>query len=752
MLELRNLQLSDNNDDDGRRFTHGHPEYTREPAPRPTSRHLSKPASRASQTSSTSSTGVPLEIAVRVINAKSALSKATLAFNKASLDRETPEEILKKLKIEVLMAQDELEQARCTRDRAKLGIISDPKDSDQRQRQSTPGGYAPDEPYAANQPRMRTRDRNAPSGSDHIPNVEEVEESRKSNVWEDVASVATKYMQWNLLKEEPDNGDTTNVQFAARPEPIHGLNWAKEMKRGTHTLTPPPINMVTKPPLIVPRHTTPTISTPRTYVSQNSWVHVYPPMFDSETNAPLNFRNMPQMAYNNASCKTIPITQPRPAYTGSHAPAPILPIPQRTMTVQQGIHDNWFQLLNQALPAPDPARTSAGGGGGNGGRDNDPPKGRKGGGGPPGNGPPDGSPGTEEGSEQSQTPKNTFGKHRGATPFGEIQPEESPHYETEFFEYKPEMPQGQVNLKERVFQMLATLIEWRLFTKYDTVGDAKTQKSLVNSLPKIHPYKGENSIITLDTFVRDLVRHMEIHGLTGPPKMEDENGEMVVSSKDINRTILFAGNLQDAAQEWYKGVAEKPPRSFKSGMNASKHRLTFMQIFRAMYDRFITMAALHEIGVMYDKVKYTKVGGVRQLYSDLVLYAEIMPVPPDAYRFKRKLMSQFPSSMRRKISTDGVTAENSPINDIMQHAISIESGWEANAYYSAQPCFMVEQQSTSPTSSPVAPSDYPLEPEETSSTASSCTTPEQSETEESTIDATAQIQCQHIWTRSSRPK
>ncbi|KAK7442235.1 hypothetical protein VKT23_016205 [Stygiomarasmius scandens] len=214
------------------------------------------------------------------------------------------------------------------------------------------------------------------------------------------------------------------------------------------------------------------------------------------------------------------------AQMGNHIPKPILPVPQQYMTQQQPVDVNWFQPMNQASPPPGLACTAAAGGGGSGGgsddgsshsgsdrRRNDERRGigiRKGGndsngnngGGPPDDGPPDGDPwAEEEGSEWSENPKGTLGKHRGVTPFGEIQPEESPHYETEFFEYKPEAPQGQVNLKEQVFQMLATLIDWRLFTKYDTVSDAKTQKSLVNSIPKVRPYKGENSIITLDVFV-----------------------------------------------------------------------------------------------------------------------------------------------------------------------------------------------------------------------------------------------------------
>ncbi|KAK7472838.1 hypothetical protein VKT23_000945 [Stygiomarasmius scandens] len=307
-------------------------------------------------------------------------------------------------------------------------------------------------------------------------------------------------------------------------------------------------------------------------------------------------------------------------------------------------------------------------------------------GGPPGPpGPPDdgGNGGEESGdSEKSNhTSNRNTQRQRGATPFNVIPEENAPYYKVEYFEYSPESQDRSIPLKERVFNMFETLIDWRLFTKLEGVGDGKAQKNLINSIPKINPYKGENSIIVLEQFTRQLIRHMEIQGLTGPPKTKDGDGHSVVTNEDTGRTILFAGNLQDAAQAWYQKVAERPPKGYKRGMKASMYRRTFLQIFRALYERFITGSALNEIETLYEDTKYTTNGGVRQLFADMKMYAEIMPVPPDEFRFKNKFIGSLPRRMRMKVLENGVSAAKSTLDDIVQRALNIELGWEANAYY-----------------------------------------------------------------------
>ncbi|THU77366.1 hypothetical protein K435DRAFT_846221 [Dendrothele bispora CBS 962.96] len=297
------------------------------------------------------------------------------------------------------------------------------------------------------------------------------------------------------------------------------------------------------------------------------------------------------------------------------------------------------------------------------------------GGGPPGGDPPDdGEPeGGKYGNSERSNRKGSK-KRRGVTPFSEIPEEGSSHYDYEYFEYKVKSPTSlKKPLKERVFTRFATLIEWRLFTKMQVMGDSKAQRNLINSIPKIKQYNGQNSIIVLDNFLRGLIRHMVVQGLTGPEKIEDSEGTLVVTNEDSGRTILMAGNLTEAALEWYQTYAEHPPDSFERGM----------KIFRALFDRFITGAALKEIDTLYDKVKYTTLGGVRQLFSDMKMYTQTMPVPPDEFRFKDNLLEKLPQSMRRILLNDGLGPNTATIDEIMQRALAVESGWEAEAYYDA---------------------------------------------------------------------
>ncbi|THU96150.1 hypothetical protein K435DRAFT_858843 [Dendrothele bispora CBS 962.96] len=60
-----------------------------------------------------------------------------------------------------------------------------------------------------------------------------------------------------------------------------------------------------------------------------------------------------------------------------------------------------------------------------------------------------------------------------------------------------------------------------------------------------------------------------------------------------------------------------------------------------------------------------------------------MPVPPDEYRFKDNLLEKLPQSMRRIVLNDGLGPNTATIDEIMQRALAVESGWEAEAYYDA---------------------------------------------------------------------
>ncbi|THU94540.1 hypothetical protein K435DRAFT_798812 [Dendrothele bispora CBS 962.96] len=61
-----------------------------------------------------------------------------------------------------------------------------------------------------------------------------------------------------------------------------------------------------------------------------------------------------------------------------------------------------------------------------------------------------------------------------------------------------------------------------------------------------------------------------------------------------------------------------------------------------------------------------------------------MPVPPespDEYQFKDDLLEKLPQSMRRIVLNDRLGPNTVAVDEIMQRALAVESGWEAEAYY-----------------------------------------------------------------------
>ncbi|ESK82862.1 hypothetical protein Moror_12227 [Moniliophthora roreri MCA 2997] len=75
-------------------------------------------------------------------------------------------------------------------------------------------------------------------------------------------------------------------------------------------------------------------------------------------------------------------------------------------------------------------------------------------------------------------------------------------------------------------------------------------------------------------------------------------------------------------------------------MDPNEHRMTFMEVFRGLFNGFID-------------VEYRAGGGVEKLFADLRDYAEIMPIPPD----------------------------RNPVNDIIQRVLEQERGTKRNTFY-----------------------------------------------------------------------
>ncbi|KAL0565008.1 hypothetical protein V5O48_017023 [Marasmius crinis-equi] len=338
----------------------------------------------------------------------------------------------------------------------------------------------------------------------------------------------------------------------------------------------------------------------------------------------------------------------------------------------------------------DPGPSGNGGGrGGSGGPPQGPP------GGPPG-GDPNGGGGSQSGSSAGgrgpnrnpnrnpfRDPWDQAHGQREATPFGTI-PWDIETRTTETFEYiMPDYGYTDLHLRERVFKTMATYIAFKLYSKQPIAGDVRNiSKMLTNAMPTLEPYKGQRSVIILETFLKVFVRQCVALGLTGPPRLQNDNGNWIVTAEDSLRSTLLGGVLEESASDWYETTVERVPPEFHMGMDANEHKRSFMEIFRGLFDRFITNSALYDLAKVWQRISYHVRGGIRKLFADLLVCAERMPSPPTEYSFKVALVRRMPRALMIEVTTDGITAETSTVDEIMQKAIAVETGMEATAFYS----------------------------------------------------------------------
>jgi len=121
-------------------------------------------------------------------------------------------------------------------------------------------------------------------------------------------------------------------------------------------------------------------------------------------------------------------------------------------------------------------------------------------------------------------------------------------------------------------------------------------------------------------------------------------------------------------------------------MDPNEHKMTFMEVFRGLFNRFIDTSALFELKILFDKVEYEAGGGVEKLFSDLRDYAELMPIPPDIYNFKLALMRKIPNRYRIEITKFGISAEDSTVNNIVHRVLEQKRGGKRNAFYANRGC------------------------------------------------------------------
>jgi hypothetical protein len=90
----------------------------------------------------------------------------------------------------------------------------------------------------------------------------------------------------------------------------------------------------------------------------------------------------------------------------------------------------------------------------------------------------------------------------------------------------------------------------------------------------------------------------------------------------------------------------------------------------------------------YVQIRFSQEDGVTAFYRELLLWARWLVQYPDPYSFKRRLLNGMPAEYRHHLALyNGISAEHSSINDIVQRAqhlektlISLKLGRDETAY------------------------------------------------------------------------
>ncbi|PBK59081.1 hypothetical protein ARMSODRAFT_1027709 [Armillaria solidipes] len=284
-------------------------------------------------------------------------------------------------------------------------------------------------------------------------------------------------------------------------------------------------------------------------------------------------------------------------------------------------------------------------------------------------------------SRQSALQQDTLGRsHRSlsSAPFQHVRHRsEHPIFnDKKIFNYHP-VSRSETDVMLSIFQRFERLVARNLLTTQLGL-DSNVQKTSLQSIPRPHKFHGDPDIIEFDNWLFSVIRWMKIANICDPVYHTDSSGTQQVSDIDVQRTNTLATFLDSDARTWYNNSVED------CNGNVEDDFPTFMQVVNGLFRRFIHESSLYDVVQYFKSVTYASAGGVRQLFTDLTRFANIMPSPSDVYSFRHQLLISIPTRIRREITREGITAEASTVDQIMQQALIVERGSKAEQYYSPQ--------------------------------------------------------------------
>ena len=92
-----------------------------------------------------------------------------------------------------------------------------------------------------------------------------------------------------------------------------------------------------------------------------------------------------------------------------------------------------------------------------------------------------------------------------------------------------------------------------------------------------------------------------------------------------------------------------------------------------LFHTFITTVTAQQAIQQYGQVRFSSEEGVAAFHRELMLWAGRLAQYLDEYSFKRRLFNGLPADYRQHLALyDGVSAENSSIDEIMRKARHLE--------------------------------------------------------------------------------
>ncbi|KAF8592844.1 hypothetical protein BDV93DRAFT_567305 [Ceratobasidium sp. AG-I] len=125
-----------------------------------------------------------------------------------------------------------------------------------------------------------------------------------------------------------------------------------------------------------------------------------------------------------------------------------------------------------------------------------------------------------------------------------------------------------------------------------------------------------------------------MHGLLGP-------------GEDNNRVFIIGHLCTKQAQDWYQHTVEMS--------NYGPENWTILEVIQGLQARFITQRSAAEAANEFRMLMQGAMDA-QQLYEELRLLSNQLPVPADDYTFAQRYMSALHTSVSRRVMMNGFSA------------------------------------------------------------------------------------------------